>query len=599
MNFIQNLLVLTSLTCSIASANSTISLEYEGTADLSVESINSLKDVEKYDDAYLSAPNSYNPITKAFSIARCMSEGSCDDVYATSLIDFNIRLHNNYSKEQAEMMLSTYVTGLIAGAQTEDFRESIYNEAGFALTFKQKILVAKNLGQIMVKNYEVERTGDGERSEGIVTVDEIYNALQTVGSSERTYAGVCRDIAVAQAVALRKMGVKHVYIINHAVINGGHASLLTQDENDPSKVIHIDYGETKPNLTNGLSGLTKQGTLATTGINFRVFDSQGQPIDRVPTEIGYVLYKMSGLDTDRVAPGISAEGISILNLKYESNIAKVNAFVSNTELGEKTVGLGLNVKIIDFKSEHGIEATTDIASAIHMSKVDKSYFESESMGIFGAINTQIKSPSFSYRNLYSLRARSTATFGLYYGKSSTKALRSARSDNNSTFYEREGEVIDPMNIISFGITAKQKYGKYSIATDIDAYGSITKADTRDEGSDSLQYLHTLISNTISRELNHRYEVALSNKLYLRKTGTSMTNSIIVRSQDNTEVYEVGFSSPIKGEVPFWVEGSSKEAFIGINKSFLKNRAKLKVKYIRKIDFDENELNLNLNVKFKN
>ncbi len=537
-------------------------------------------DMTSVDSVINGAPKGFNRYNKALNVARCVYKGTCPDVFLYSIKDTRDELMEEFSVEEANAMVTSYVAGVIAGASGEPLREKIFAEAQYSLTFEQKISVVQILGQLMASNYDFTRVSGGD--EGIVSTEQIFESISKSGR-----AGVCRDMAVAQAQTLSNLGLKKSYVVAFKSTHGGHATVIVQDSDDPSKVVQYNYSDTNGGSSQGIGGLTQRSDLPDAGTTFRVFDSNGKPIDQVPSEIGFVLTKMSGMDTDKIAPGVEARGVHIIDTGYENSYLKVNVFGSQTSNGEQSYGMGVSLKAMGIRSSNGAAATIQFGAAFHKSELTDGDLEVDKQGVMFQFKTGLISPRLSYKALEDMHASVEYARTQYFGVGHSK----------NGEYEFEEDIQDMSDMLTVGLHTKFDVKNYKIISKIEGHASILKSDVRDESSRGLNVIGATITNEISRSLSKKREVVLENKIYIRRTGSTMKNSIVVRSKDGSEAYEVGFASPLTGEAPFWVVGSSKEASVAAKKEFFNGIATLKVAYIRKIDFDENIFNLNLNVKF--
>jgi len=550
-----------------------LSINIDSSGPFSVTNNYDTQIIQNTEDNYLWREYLRNNVVKKY--AKCAAD-NCSIFQGRDLMDIYKVALDTLSPTQARDYMSNVVAGFIIGSNQAK-RAMVYETATLMLDFEQKMKVGSILGSMIVANYDYSRVDGGK---GIVSQEEIFKALR---SGQK--AGICRDIATAQAKVLKRLGVEQTYVIAFQTADSGHATVVAQDNNDKSKIVHLNYGEVASGVNSGVSSLNQDGIQADGGVVFRVFDSEGTPISQVPSELGFVLNKVAGVDLSLSAPGISDEGIHLVSVDYTSSKGAIKFFSAMSATNQETVGLSSNFIIQDTK-----HVDMKFGGAIHMSKKDMPAkgTSNTKQGAFGALETKLSTSEIDLGPLKNIRGDIDGFLGIYIGA----------IDIVDGTRENPGVITDITNMITASLQTEASvlgfdyYGKVSI------HGSVMKSDVRDEGSKSLNYLGTTVRNVIQRRINNKYNVQLENMVYIKKSGTTMSNSIIVVSEDGKDAYEVGFSNPIYGKPAFWNKGATKEFHVGAKKTTLKDKLELQVQYVNKIELDNEQFNLKAKYKFK-
>jgi hypothetical protein len=548
-------------------------LEVESSGPYSVSKKLKPSDITKFGTAFVESEELRHHVVKNFS--TCSIE-TCGDIFFSPLGNIKHDISISLGEERGNAYFVNLITGLIV-SNNKPLQDKAYVAGSFMLSFEEKMHVAQTVGELMVANYDRNRAGNPPEK-GIVHFEKLIESIQ---SGEA--AGVCRDIATAQAMVLDRLGLDKVYVMAFATIGGGHATVLAQDSEDRSKVVHLNYGEvtTQSNSSGSLSGDT---TLPEAGINIRIFDAKGEPVDNLPSELGYIMTRFAGLDSERFSAGVSRDGIHLTSLNYTNGRVQLLLGAALTATGQQTVGVGFNLKIIDHKN---IEVTGGVSGQLSEKRINKEDFLLQTQGLYGGIQAKLRSNKINFSKI------ENAFFELDINVAGNVAHGYVRKED----VRYSDIILDTTNKLTGAFQADINLGQVLWKTRIDVHSSIMKSDVRDEYSHGLTYTGTTISNRFVTKVNNKYGVEFENKIYIRKKGISIENTFYVVSKDGNRAVEIGYALPVSGEVPMWMKGSHRQFSIGANGKFSKGKLNISVKYIRSIDLDENLFNFEIEQKF--
>ncbi|MFG1486274.1 transglutaminase-like domain-containing protein [Halobacteriovorax sp. RZ-1] len=491
------------------------------------------------------------------SIVGCLSE-NCAYFNEMDMSDIFKESVAQFGKEEGEMYFTNVVAGLIIGSP-EVRRENIYSSAKLLLSFNQKMYLAHILGTIMNNHYDFERDKDG-----VVTTEDIFEAIRS-----GTKAGVCRDIAVTQANVLKKLNVEDVYVVAYNTRNVGHATVVVQDPGNKDRIINFNYGETRINEGQSAQSLAQDTTLADFGINYRIFNADGEPVDRVPSEVGYLLNQAVGLDIDMVAPGVEFDNIDVISMNYENGAIRAKSYYAETENGLTASGVAATLK----NQGNRIKFDAGIALQREQKKLEHREFVKDSTSFYFGMDARLKSGKVDLgilRNVYAdIKSHVSITVG--NGKIKTKNFKT------------DGEFSDSQNMFSSSLYADSSYMGVNWKGIVTAHASIMKADVREEGKYTMAVIGGTIKNEIKRQIMDEYGVGIQNIIYIRQEGATADYSITLYSEDGRHSFEVGMKAPLYGRTGFWVKGNQKSAYIAAQTKILKDSLKLGIKYIKKED----------------
>ncbi|RZF20476.1 hypothetical protein DAY19_10835 [Halobacteriovorax vibrionivorans] len=484
---------------------------------------------------------------------KCARFGSMDiqDIYSESV--------KKFGKKDGDIYFANVVAGLMIGSP-EIKRNEILSASKLMMSFEQKIYLAHIMGHIMNNHYDFTRATSGES--GIVTEQDIFNAIKS-----NSRAGICRDIAVVQANILKRLDVEDVYVVAYNSRRVGHATVIAQDPENPDRIVNFNYGETRINNRTGAAGLSQDNYIPEFGINYRIFDSEGNPVDRVPSEMGYILNQAAGLDIEVSSNGVQYDGINMINLDYKTGNISTRAFYATSDSGIEAMG---GVFKYENYSKH-IDTVLGVGMQTSRKEIQEREFHKESTSAFMGMDVKLKTGKVDIgpvRNLYA-DIQGNISIDVGHGSATLKD------------YQTEDMYSDNLNSIKSSLYADTSFLGANWKSIVSVHASIMKADVRDEGKYTVAILGGKIENVIKKQVFEQYGVGIHNIVYIKQNGATTDLKVSVYSQDGKYAFEVGIKKPIAGKVGFWVKGSEPSAYATAKTKILDENFELSVQYIKK------------------
>lgn len=224
------------------------------------------------------------------------------------------------------------------------------------LTFDEKLKVASHFGGRFSDNYNYNRAdGTGPRAEGIVTIEEMLESVR-----DGVPGGVCRDVSQAQSLMLQELGVNSsdIYQAAYSTATAAHVVLAVRDPENPDRIVKINYDYTdETSDRSGGAVLTQSSSLPDFGSNFRIYDSAGKPVGKVPTEFGDVLRDVT--NQRELSDGIT-KNHNLQRVFVDTPYGVGSVFTGTTSSGDNIVGVAITNKASEEETnsrfEYGIAA---------------------------------------------------------------------------------------------------------------------------------------------------------------------------------------------------------------------------------------------------
>ncbi|MES2528016.1 MAG: hypothetical protein V4598_13060 [Bdellovibrionota bacterium] len=223
----------------------------------------------------------------------------------------------------------------VFSSQNDNEVRQVFTDLGSQLTFEKKIELASRLGGMLVENYDYERAGGGPHSEGVVTIRDMINGRRSGDPS-----GVCRDMSQAIAVSLKQMGVDQVYVLAYQTVGAGHATVLVQDPNNPSKTYNINYNyQTSTESGSALSHVQQDSSIPSVGTDMRIYTPEGRQLQNLPTHLGLALNEIAGRRASDVDPMLRNESLVAAARYNVGHGITVGAGAASTPDGDRVIGV--------------------------------------------------------------------------------------------------------------------------------------------------------------------------------------------------------------------------------------------------------------------
>lgn len=483
------------------------------------------------------------------------------------------------------LILSEYAIADMT-ANPDDWKSSL-NEIKDHLTFDEKLKVASHFGGRFSDNYNSDRAaGNGPQANGIVTMEEMLSSVR-----DGVPGGVCRDVSQAQANMLMEMGVPKdkIYQTAYMTATGGHVVMAVQDPENPDRLVRINYDYTDEiNDRTGGAALTQNSSLPDFGASFRIFDADGKPIGKIPSEFGQVLRDATQGRT--LSDGLTRNH-SLSKVYVETPIGVGSVFTGKTASGDNIIGVAVSKETVDERRN----SVSDYGVAVVKREGDRATVSIDQTALYAYLNYSYHTPRYEKGN-FSLGAKAGSNGELLI------------MDNTASYNdgrERSGTNIE--GTAGFHVGADVKYSLPSNGTSITSgltlHGYADQSNIQEGPQGGIRP----VIDRIVWDTAVDYQVSENMKLI----GES---AIVMRSIGNTaafkgtlEDYTRGLSAsafyqtPLSDEVPLF-DPMAREAYgFGVEKSIgnpaRKVNGSLSLEYVRDLDFNQNILEATMGIKF--
>jgi hypothetical protein len=426
----------------------------------------------------------------------------------------------------------------------------VLEELGSHLDSDRKIELAALMGGVFASHYDYKRLGGGK---GIVSFTDLLKAAQT-----NTDAGVCRDMAQAQAKALKAMGMDQCYVTSYQTRGGGHAVVLCQDPQNKDKVHTINYNFiTKTETKDALGHFEMNSTIPNTGVEVKVYNNEGKPISSIPTNLGVLLYEMSGGNPKDLDPMLKSRnsiiGVSLLNKKMTS----IHAGIGFSPDGDKLMAMSVGMKT----------GSTYLPSRVNVTVYSNErethiYGNMKNQGVYVNLEQRVQSKKIIIQS-------EAGEFSFRPYLSGGVQMNIARTAFNET---SGGPKFGANSSQRLGAGVEGQYTSHNGSTRvigyIEARADYIKADVRDEKS------YTLSPNMIIGDVSAEHKV--SDRVSLIGNGTVVARKefgVQSRQEVGVAVYgpkdtviaaTLGHEGQVAGSAPVFVPGSRERYYADVS-----------------------------------
>ena len=469
----------------------------------------------------------------------------------------------------AGMILSEYAIGHMV-QNPNDWKSSL-NEVKDHLSFEEKMKLASHLGGRFSDNYNYDRAdGVGDRKDGIVTIEQL---LDSVKHSDP--GGVCRDVALAQAQILTQLGVPKdkVYMMGYRTATGGHAVLAVQDPNDKDKIVKLNYDYvSESDNVKGAAALVQDTSLPDTGIQYRLFDADGKPVGKIPSEMGQVLREATG--ASRTSNEL-VKTYSLQKVGVETPFGAGNVFSGQTSGGDKIVGVAIDHTI---KTKY---AKMEVGGAYVERESDRTRVTLSQDAFYGRMKTTLNTPDFKAGN-FSFR-----------GDVATE-LEIMAMDNKVTYkgsgLETGGKNMDFSDRHSAGISAfwnsDDERTHVMSRVEVEGYVDFKNEAAGTSGGSTLVHNQTKWTTGVAHDISANMRLIGNSAIVLKEVGNSATFTGAMEYHPWDMKVKGGYQRPLDDDIPAFMPESREAATIGVEKSW-NNGLHIQLDYSRDIDTGNN------------
>ncbi len=450
-------------------------------------------------------------------------------------------------------------------------------EAKDKLTVDQKIDLISKLGGKFSDRYNYNRA-DVQLNAGGVFIDteELLNSVQNGNPG-----GICRDIALAQTQMLKVLGFKNNYVVAYKSLTGFHATVITENP-DTGKIVKFNYFEaSEVKKGSGTEALVQDNLLPDHGLGFRIYNSDGTALTRVPSELGQMLKDTAGGSSDR---NFAPRNFSLTSVGFKTPLTDGSLFTGKTSLGESLYGVSL------YKNT-AINENVKIGIGASLSKLEgnKDSLKMEQTNLYLLVNSELTSPTKKIGSF-----ETTAFIG-----GSTEVLVSnvkEKSFYGNQINEANSEIDANVDII-MGVKAKVNLNDNKTVVDSSIYSTfypdwnhVASIDRQKLVIDSF-----VVKSGVSRQITDETKALIDTAVIVKNYGSSILIKAAYEDNMKNSRYVAGVAAPISKDMPTFLPGGEKRSFIGVEKSSV--RTIFSIMYERNFDNQTNNLNIKGEVKF--
>ncbi len=450
------------------------------------------------------------------------------------------------------------------------------------MSFDQKAKLVARFGGAFGDNYNYDRAdGTGAYADGIVTIEELIES--TKGKHP---GGVCRDVALAQAQMMKELGVPNSYIVAYKTPGGFHANLITQDPSDPNKVIKMNYGYMtgEENVT-GNTVLRQDTTMPDMGLRYRIYNSEGKPVAKLPSELGQMYSEMTG--GNQLDP-LMSRNYSLSQVGVQGQNWRGRLFVGQTSTGEQVIGAAT-----DFNYEYGDDILNiDGGLAVSTMQGQRSLVEIDQQNLFARVRGELNSPYLEVGN-FGIRAQGTAEAKFMLSNNTV-----VKRATGSTLYDEKAELsFDTDYTAAIQSHWDSEDGNTNVDAEVRAffYDDHKNVAAGTSGGHGLHLDKTLVRVGVQHQLGSDYAVLADTGVVLRDVGDSaFFRAGMVMNQGRT-VASMTYEKPLDADMPRFLPGSTEKVGVGV--SHETGPFNFSLTYNRDLDIDQDQFMLGAGIKF--
>lgn len=462
--------------------------------------------------------------------------------------------------------------------------KSTLNSVGGSLNFGEKMSVVSFLGGRFSDRYNYDRAdGVGPQADGIVTIEQLLDSVKT-----GVPGGVCRDVASAQALMLKEMGVPNAYIVSYKTAGGRHANLIAQNPDNANEVVKVNYGYSyEANNQTGAGLLVQDTNMPDFGLEYKIYSADGKPITSMPSDLGSML-KISTGGANR-SP-IDMQQYTLNRVGVETPYGTGSLFAGTTSAGDTVVGFAVDKR---WESANDI-INVELGLAAFDLQGERTVANISQSGFYGRMRTELNTPYWRIGDNFSVRAESNLNMAASFSNNSVETAYGSRSEDNQVTEEIYGDIgirgtYQDSSTLVEGSVATNFFPAWNdeVAADriiLAPSEVIGRVQLEQQFSDDMGFLAD--GGVILRGFQGVEGIGDS---YFLRTG--------LQSRETNTSAVVGISGPIQSDQARFLDGSTTRINAGINQGIFNNRMNMSLSYERDIDLDQDLVQLGIGVNF--
>lgn len=420
---------------------------------------------------------------------------------------------NDFLRELGKSRTAKEMMDAIIWAKDATERQHVINHAKNVLSFEEKVRLGSYLGNAFGSNYDFDRAGDGPRSGGVVTLEELVR-----GYKARQRSGVCRDIAQAQVEVLNKMGVDCKVTAYSTQSGEGHATVACTDRKNPDRVIKLNYGELTSDNGKGVASLRQNTSIPDLSLSYDIYDSSGKILVSQSSELGKMMAEVTNLKATKLDPQERYKGTLVKGEIGDHG----SIFYGETITGEQVAGLaGYVSSTSELKLANGTnlgKISADFALGIAGAKKVTTVMETDTLIVYGRSNVEYETP-----DLLSFEKIDSTLFAGYNGEMGvTKVMKRDDGGKSDGFFSR------PKHSIDIGTRNTFTINDSTLGLEVAERFTIGSKDVRDgDSSLTIAPTHTVIRSTFEKPVTDELAIITSSSVvYRNQLGSTLQTEIL-------------------------------------------------------------------------
>ena len=481
------------------------------------------------------------------------------------------------------LILSDYAIGSMLDNPNQ-WRESL-KEIKDHLSFEEKVKIASHFGGAFGDDYNYDRANDvGDEGEGIVSIEEMLTAVRNSDTG-----GICRDVALAQSQILRELGVDHddIYMIGYTTATGGHAVLAVEDPDNPGNIVKLNYSYiTEENEVSGGAQLTQDTSLPDVGMQYRVYDADGKPVGRVPTEIGQIFNEVTNGQNNYDI----SKTYTLQKAEVQTPIGDGTVFTGTTSSGDNVVGVAINGRI-----DRGL-TEIDYGVAVVKREGERTMVTMDQEALYGRLDYRLNTPDVRVGDNFRLNG-----FG---GMRSEVMVMNTELEYKSNGAMKEGTNVDPMSTFYVGAEGEWESsdGRTRVNSEVVAESYVDWANEVNTSEGYTLALDNVRWTTgVEHGVTESMRVMGEGTIVMRQMGSSAILTAGIEDERRNYVIEGSYQTPLGDGLPSFMPGGSEAVSVAVAKSWQDEETgrgpNFRFYLERDLDFDNNRVGASVGWKF--
>jgi len=448
------------------------------------------------------------------------------------------------------------------------------------ITFDQKILIASYLGGKFSSQYNSQRAKDD--GDGVISIEQMLFSVKN-----NIPGGVCRDVVIAQTEILMVLGIpkEHIYQVSYTTARKRHSTVLVKDQNNPRNILIQNYDHiSQSNGATGTSAIFQNSAQPDFGFQNNVYDADGNSLGALHTELGEILYEVTGGNEGRPTP---VTRHSLVKVALETPLGRGKIFSGKTLRGDTVEGVTLRK---DFLYQKG---KTNLALVGLQREGERSYLKLIQQALYIRLKSALHGPSLTHKR-FSLN--STAGVEMETMIMQNKIKRRGKITADAGHIDSLGRPY-----LSLSTLWRSKTNKTRWKTDVLLEGIIHNSHIGQYAlkDPALVFNMSTIHTEIAHQLTHSLVVVAEAGMKIRPLGTSvtLTTGLLMKSSDKKTILTTTYAAPTDKDVPIFLPESQTTLQIGIGQSYRKSNLYYQIKYSRNLDTQKSSIDNTLGLQY--